>query len=832
MILTCWRWALAGFLVTQASSAELWPHDPSTVERELTSAAANERNEAVQKLSSLPTDLASRMVLRALASGEDEIRIDAARAAAELRLAPAAAIVGRWLVAPSVELRRAALGVLARVPAPELASSIARLLSDGDTDVRVAACSALAFQVRGDAPAALVGRLDDPTVEVRLAAIAALGRLRSRHAVIPLTGVAQADDLRLREASVKALGAIEATEAVPALVLALGDAEATVRAAAVTALGEVGAEGIEPALMALLAREQTPSVRVVVVDELARHQAPDAVQAIVDQLRRSEGTRWERERMARALRVAGDVATRSLEACVREAPLDGALRCAEALLDVGDSAARETLEQAIAAGNLGSAVGVSLLGKLGDGAALPFVLERLDDVDDDVRRAALGAVVELVDPASSDGRAVVPLRGALVGARSIEERALAARALGRTGSAAVSADLLPLVAADVPRSLRLAAVEALATVQSEQRDQVLIGLLADPDGAVRWAAALSLRRGFLPSAAARLIWLYEGRAPVERDLVALALGGVRSPGAAGSEHKRILELVNAERGARRDSLLEAAVWGGPSASSVEASALLDAVGPEERAKVAELCEWLPGSRARLTHLALKDPSLRVRANAAWALGAVGRPEDATWLLRLAAVQQGVAGGNAVAAAGRLAERHGLDVSRTLCGILSSPSPLARLNALVALARTKGRCSDEIEYAALRQDPSHYVRRAAAVMMNGSGGDAVPSRRDALLECARLETHGSVAAACVAAPSNAARRGPEEVLVFVAGSGGAAPTAEAPFAVELPSGYVRVGIADRRGAVLLRAGEAGTVRLLPPDTLTWPATNVGLPQRSP
>ncbi len=809
--------------------AQLWPSDPKSIEaRLLHPTSGHELHRAAALVEHLPVGDAAEIVLKGLASKNEEVRVVAAGVAGRLRIAPAAAAVQRWLKDPSDRMRLAALEVLDEVPRAGTGPAIARLLADTSPAVRASAASALASLGNDEAPPVLVAHLDDPEPNVQLVVIRALARIGSSSAVVPLMGAAQSEDDRVREAALRALGSIGAAEALPALTGALTDARPAVRAAAVRAIERVGPAAALTALVALLEREQDEGVRVTAFDALATVGGPTALETLIEALRTVDGSHWEQRRLVQALSGAGEEVVPAVRRCVEHA-VDSptALRCAQALVALGDSSAGDILIAAADAGVISSAAVLTALPQPGTPRSLSYALRRVEDPDRGVRLEALRAVTRMLDSASREGRAVEPLRQALHAAHSTEERIAAIGALGRTRDPRATVELVPLLGVDVPSSIRLASVQALARVPGERRDRALVALLTERGPAVRGAAAWALREGFGQAGFSELIHLYEGPGTVDRELVGLALGGVRVSKVRNPHTSRIQHLLRGETRARRDSLLEALFWEGSAVSSKLALSRAVSRSPADRMKVAELAERLPGSRELLRRLMLSDPSVAVRANAAWSLGAVGAARDIPDLLRLVRGRAGIVSGNAVAAIGRIAARHGVESGPLLCPLLSHAVPQVRVNALAGLRDVGAGCGVSEELTALHQDPSRFVRSAAATLIADRGGSIEPNRLRALVGCAEQDTHGDVASACLAEPRPGVAAGePDELLVFVVPPGREQPVPGAAYAIMLPSGYIRAGVADRRGAVLVTLRGTGMVRLLSHVAVSWSSDQPG------
>jgi cellulose synthase operon protein C len=172
--------------------------------------------------------------------------------------------------------------------------------------------------------------------------------------------------------------------------------------------------------------------------------------------------------------------------------------------------------------------------------------------------------------------------------------------------------------------------------------------------------------------------------------------------------------------------------------------------------------------------------------------------------------------NAAAAYGR-ASRHTSPerVAEVLCPLVNDERPYVRANALTSLASLKLGCARSAALDRLSHDRSRIVRaRAARALgtLNATAPDATVSQ--ALDRCAQTDTSSAVAFECERAPTPnrpLARDAAAWATIFVVPAGSVEPVAEAPFALALPSGWVRLGFADRRGAVF-EASEQGALWL--------------------
>lgn len=805
-------------LVSRELHAFVWPNAATRIERQLSSEVTTERRQAAAQLSRLPRPMAARLVPKALADADTEVRLAGVDAALELRLEGAGELVVPWLNDPERKVRMAAIELLTVNPSPNAIAPLGRVLSDPDPIVRAGAAGALGASRSEDAVMHLLGHLDDAMPRVRVAIARALSRLFDARAVVPLIGKVQDSHPSVRASVARALGSLGDARAAPALVLALRDNDEEVRIAAAAALGALHDDSATLSLLSVVRQDTSHEVRQAALVALGDVGSPRALEALVEYL----GSDYEgqiRRSAAEALARLGNAALPALGRCVKgELDEVRANGCAGVLGSIGEPSTAPTLVEALRAERVDPTVALEALGKIGARTGLPAALEYLSAPDARVRRRAIEASMELLDPKSPDGRAVEPIRAALSAPTLLmSERVLLVGLLGRTGSRR-ALEPLSLIARQADETiLRRAALEALGLLGAVGQTNVLLSALDEPEPALRFAAALALRQSADPRAAGPLLKRLSEAAEQDRTALLLALtGAVRHAG----DPKIVAEidsLIDRSHGGVRDALIEVLAAADGAAASAALEALLTRANSlEDRAKVAEGLASHAKARGKLLELA-HDVDGSVRANAIWSLGSVAERSDAPRLAEALTDRDVAVAGNAAAALGRLFVRTSASVDGPLCKALGDRRSYVRANALAALRLAKRRCQSTVALDLLRADPSALVRaRAAALVVNVPGKDAVLERR-ALDECVAADTDGSVARACKAGPELLGKDS-EPVTVIVVPSGETAPVARAPFSLFFADHLMRLGVSDRRGAVYEAFAPDGELSLLNPAPL--------------
>ena len=807
--------ALSGVLALGApADAAIWPSATRRAERELGSSDAAVRQAAVASLAELPRAAARRLLLRALDDTDPLVSSSALELLLRLETPNVTERVVPWLSGSDKRLRLSAALSLAIASAPSATPALARALADSDAEVRAAAASALGATQSPEAVLPLLGHLDDNVAEVREAVAAALGTLGDARAVLPLIGKIEDPRPSVRAAVARALGALHDSRSSSALLLALRDADRSVVVAVVRALGLLGEGAAVAPLAQLLKSAPEPETRRAALVALGRIASVDAGAALIHELALDEAGH-EREPVLAALASAQAAFAQQLREC-----LDGALDvgvaegCALGLAEVHDTASHARVRAALDRGRVSPRVGLTVLGQLGDARALSAALERLTVPDVETRNAAMAAAEALLSPRDADGRAVEPLARALV-ARGVSrlERLRLVGLLGRTGSERALSTLLPLLESSTDPALAESAASALGSVPGKVAGAALLEALASDEPRVQRAAALAIRESRNPDILGPLLTRFEQAGRTERGLLSLALFGSIGKSKDDAQLGRAVRLLEGARGAERDTLLEALAT---SERPVVRKALLKLGSSAEvadRAKLAEILAAWP-EVATLTRL-LGDSDARVRQNAAWSLGFAAAADLARAqgaLERALKDRDGAVVGNAAVSLGRLLKTQPARAQGALCGgLLRDARASVREQALRGLLLARASCSDGLPATLLARDPRARVRRAAAELLLRAAPQT--AERRLLSRCQESDPHAVLAEAC----AGQARPDVTEVepaTLLIVGRAGDEPTPSAPFAVLWPDGILRLGAADRRGAVYEPRAARGEVELLP------------------
>jgi HEAT repeat protein len=829
------RAAVAALLLASSAPAAafVWPNVPEQIARGLASGEVTERRLAAQRIAELPPEIGLKLALAAMGDTDVEVRLRAAQAAILLRMPKAGDVVIPWLSEADPRIRLAACDVIRAAPTDRSVVALGRVLGDPDPHVRLAAAAAMGGSGEPAAVSPLLGHLDDPAPEVREEVARALGRIGDARAVVPLIGKVQDAIPEVRKVVARALGDLGDQRAGSALMLALTDVSAEVRYEAVTALGKLRSEEAVPAIAPLAEGESgdassyagraTPSigvgageVRAAALRALGRIGSDAAVRTLVKALAKDDPA-LPRSPLREALAAAGKRSSPMLIALLNGSPPGNTAAGAALVLGaLHDKDGVAPILRAMSRGVVPLRHGLRALAELGSPAALPAVLELLDDPDPAARKEAIRAAAALIEPGKVDGRPVDPARAALADAATpIDERIELCRLLGKTGAPRAEQALLPLAKAK-PSALRLAAIEALGALQtgSPAVDKALLDALDDESAEVRFKAASSLARVGGAAAAPAILERLTVAAEQDRGALGLAISGALARSTDAALAAKVREAVASAPDAARDALIEGLgrMRGADAGKQLEALA----AGPiDDRRKVAEALAGHPEMMSALVKLA-GDPDPGVRANAAWSLGTAGGKDQMAAVAGLLADPDAAVAGNAAASLGRLAarEKDAAKASASLCPALTDARAYVRANALEALSLAGASCEGNPARDLLARDPSEAVRIAAADFLARAiardGDKAQEADKRALIRCTGEERDASVGTRCnkpLPVPSGAG-----DVAVYVVPDGRNAPQARAQFTLVRADGLLRMGLADRRGELFEREAPRGAIRL--------------------
>jgi HEAT repeat protein len=798
-------------LSTAPANAFVWPSTIERITRALDSDDLMTRRGAAAELRALPASDQRRLIPHALDDSDVEVRAEAANAAIRLRL-PIAERVIPWLTDADASLRRIAAEALEASPEDKAIPLLGRVLADPEPVVRVAAVRALAASHDPDAALALLGRVDDVDPRVRESALEALAQRRDRRTTLALVAKVRDPRSSVRKGAIEVLGKLGDVRASSSLIAALSDSEAEVQIAALTALANLRAADAVPSIAPLARQTTRKEVADAALIALGRIQSPDAVATLIDAAA-SDGDA-QGAAMRGAFSSAGAAALRLLSKCLDGQPtLARANGCVRALGYVSGAKAAEAVLDALRRRVSSPAVALLALARLGTDTGLETILEYLASSEQATRQSAILAAARMLDPESPDGRAIEPIVKALEAARELrEERIDLIRLLGLTGSVRAVPWLVRYAAVEGDIEARVTALDALGNIRGGDQTSLLIAALDDRSKRIRVAAASSLRRLADPTAVQPLLLRIEGQGGGDRELFALALGGSLARASDDRTLSSVAKLIRDSRGMARDTWIEAASFiPGRKGAGLLLEVGRGGIDADDQAKVAEVLSAHPEARSSLLDFT-KTTNERARANAVWSLTRGATKQDAPDLRALSMDEDPAVAANAMAALARLAAREPALVA-DLCTGLHSDNVYVRVNALVGLRLAKARCADAEERKLLLTDPRPEVRRAAAWLLSAIPSSASSYDVDALARCSDRDSHGGVALACAKPPFDS-EQSSSSVTVFITANKNTKPAAYAVFALMHGDGLVRVGRADRRGAVF-EPNALGVLRLEEP-----------------
>ena len=460
--------------VPQLRHAELVPACVAALRKALKDDSALVRSDAVTALGKIgePAVAAAMELASVLGTDSDEVQKRAAISLGQVR-AEAALIVPSLLAA----------------------------LQHANPEVRAAAANSLGEfgPAAADAVSTLVLLLQDREEAVRKAAAQAVKRIGvvcEASTQLLVDGLASSDNV-VRAQTAEALGVIgdKAEAAAAGLVHALKDQNDAVRGKAAEALGKMG-EGVAdlavPGLVRLL-RDEDNWVRAIAAEALGQmgEAAEDAAPALLKSLVHPNPV--VRANAADALgKLKSERARTALESACRDEDPSVRARALGAIEELGPapSSTVVVIECLIDPDPQVRATAVDTIGNWPGIIVAPEVFRGLiDDANDEVAARAIRFAPQL-----STVDAVLPaLRGRLHSPPNPMVQTAAALALGKLGPPAADAEPeLAVAAREGDSELRLAAMRALAQIQSPGAAGVFATGLLDPDAQVRKLASAGL----------------------------------------------------------------------------------------------------------------------------------------------------------------------------------------------------------------------------------------------------------------------------------------------------------------------------------------------------
>ncbi len=338
--------------------------------------------------------------------------------------------------------------------------------------------AAFATLVRIGPPAVqpLIGALTDPQQDMRQAIIWALVKIGSP-ALEPLReALLRHPQPTVREGCARAMGQICDSGAVEPLFEAMSDENLAVREAATASLVKFG----EPARQKLIAALQSPSddVRWLAANALDQMGwQPDRSEAGINYL--IARGQWDK------CVAMGEIALPPLMGAIHHWADDIRKGAAWALAQLGAISVEPLIGALRSESELTRASAAWALGQLHDSRAVPPLARLLDDAANDVRLAAIGALVRLHPPCET-----------MVAALKNEEKLVRKAAAWALGHHRERCALEPLILAlqDEDTEVRQTVIGALGKLGDERAMQPLLTLVNDPNPDVRAAVAEATER--------------------------------------------------------------------------------------------------------------------------------------------------------------------------------------------------------------------------------------------------------------------------------------------------------------------------------------------------
>ncbi len=421
------------------------------------------------------------------------------------------------------------------------------LLKDKDDDIRKFALDLMGDIKKGVEPSMIMPLLKDPNANVRAAAAKSLGLLRYREA-IPELIKALKDEEWVCFSALDALGELKVEEAVKDIASLLVNSSEAVCFAAIETLGKIGSEKAIDALIAYLPKASVDERNAVIKSLIQIGITPEMADLSGHLINMLKDGDWEEKEIA----LKGIVSLNCREAVPVLVDLAGSLdpslpgneeRIALLKDAISSMDSEDELLNLLESPDIkyrGKSFAIEILGAIRSKKAVSKLIDYLDDMRRDLRRASAGALGEIGEPISTGHLLEVSLKDV-----DAHVRRSAIEALGNIQAKDAFKALMDLLEVEKYYDVIEKIVESLIKIDADvflsdmlkYRDNVreiiaktvsdvdiLLRLSDDPNKKVKIAAIYGLGRIATDESTARLIGFLTDRDPDIRKAAVVALG--------------------------------------------------------------------------------------------------------------------------------------------------------------------------------------------------------------------------------------------------------------------------------------------------------------------
>lgn len=424
------------------------------------------------------------------------------------------------------------------------------LLKDKDDDIRKFAIDLMGDIKKGVEPSMIMPLLKDPNANVRAAAAKSLGLLGYRDAVPELIKALK-DEEWVCFSALDALGELKAEEAVRDIASLLANSSAAVCFAAIEALGRLGSDKAVDALIGYLPKASVDEGSAVIKSLIQIGITPEMADLSGHLVIMLKDGDWEEKEIA----LKGIVSLNCREAVSVMVDIAGSLdpslpESEERIMLLRDAISSMDSEDELL--NLldspdmkyrGKSFAIEILGTIRSKKAVSKLVDYLNDMRRDLRRASAEALGEIGEPKSTGHLLEVSLKDV-----DAHVRRSAIEALGNIQAKGAYKSLMDLLEVekyyDVIEKIVVALIkidaDSFLADMSKYRDNVreiiaktisdvdiLLRLADDPNKKVKMAAIYGLGRIGTDKAVSRLIWFLEDSDPDIRKAAVVGLGEAR-----------------------------------------------------------------------------------------------------------------------------------------------------------------------------------------------------------------------------------------------------------------------------------------------------------------